>query len=151
MKKLFVVVIALATVATFTATAATATTPSAKCSSDSHSAMDGMDMSSSKKCSGEMNRKVVPGARKIAVTADDFAFAPDAITMQAGEDVTIVLTAEDIQHDFSVKGVGHVVHAKKGKTAQGGLRITKPGTYKFWCTVRGHRQAGMTGTITVTS
>jgi plastocyanin len=151
MKRLLIVLIALATPATFTATAATATTPAAKCSSDPHSGMDDMDMSSSNKCSGEMNRKVVPGARTIAVTADDFAFSPDTITMQAGEDVTIVLTAEDVQHDFSVMGVGHVVHAKKGKTAQGGLRITKPGTYKFWCTVRGHKRAGMTGTITVTS
>jgi len=113
--------------------------------------MDDMDMSSSKQCSGEMNRKVVPGARKITVTADDFAFTPDAITMEAGEDVTIVLTADDVQHDFFVKGIGHVVHAKKGNTAQGGLRITKPGTYKFWCTVKGHKQAGMTGTITVTA
>jgi uncharacterized cupredoxin-like copper-binding protein len=25
----------------------------------------------------------------------------------------------------------------------------KPGTYKFYCTVPGHRQAGMAGTLTV--
>ena len=46
--------------------------------------------------------------------------------------------------------VGHVVHAKAGKTAMGGLRIDEPGTYRFWCTEKGHKKAGMTGTITVT-
>jgi uncharacterized cupredoxin-like copper-binding protein len=64
--------------------------------------------------------------------------------------VTIALTASDVAHDVYVKRIGHVVHAKAGKTAKGGLRIKKAGTYKFWCTIQGHRQAGMAGTITVT-
>ena len=42
------------------------------------------------------------------------------------------------------------MHAKAGKTAMGGLRIDEAGTYKFWCTVAGHKKAGMTGTFTVT-
>jgi heme/copper-type cytochrome/quinol oxidase subunit 2 len=151
MRKMLVALAALATVITVAGTAATATTPTAKCSSGAHSDMGDMDMSGSKKCSGDENRKVVSGARTITVTGDDFTFTPDAITMKAGEDVTIALTAEDVQHDFYVKGIGHVVHAKKGKTAQGGLRIKKAGTYKFWCTVAGHKQDGMTGTITVTA
>ena len=134
------------------ATHAAATTPTKKCSSGSHSDMGGMDMSgSSKHCAKETNRRVVPGARSIKVAGDELAFEPSAITLKAGEDVTIVLTAEDIAHDFFVKGVGHVVHAKAGKTARGGLRIDDPGTYSFWCTVSGHKKAGMTGTITVTS
>lgn len=92
----------------------------------------------------------VAGARTIPVTASGFAFSPTAITIGAGEDVTIALTADDLTHDFEVQGVGHVVHAKKGRTAVGGLRIATPGTYRFWCTVPGHRRSGMVGTITVT-
>jgi uncharacterized cupredoxin-like copper-binding protein len=41
------------------------------------------------------------------------------------------------------------VHASTGKTAKGGLKLTKPGKYTFYCSVPGHRSNGMQGTITV--
>jgi plastocyanin len=152
MKRVIVLLAVLTVAISFAATSAVASVPTKKCSSSSHSDMGGMDMSgSSKRCTTDMNRPVVAGAREIAVTGDDFAFAPDSITVKAGEDVTIVLTAQDIAHDIFVKGIGHVVHAKAGKTARGGLKFKKAGTYTFWCTVSGHKKAGMTGTITVTS
>ena len=94
---------------------------------------------------------VVPGAREIAVTADALTFTPKVLQLRAGEDVTIMLTSEDIAHDLYVKGVGHIVHAAKGETAKGGLRIDRPGTYQFWCTVRGHKEGGMRGVLTVTA
>jgi plastocyanin len=91
----------------------------------------------------------VPGAREIAVRAKSFAFTPDEITVAAGEDVTIALRSTDILHDFVVQKAGHIVAAKGKKTKRGGLRIDEPGTYKFWCSVAGHRRAGMEGTIVV--
>ena len=36
-----------------------------------------------------------------------------------------------------------------GKTKRGGLRIDEPGTYQSWCSITGHRAAGMKGTIVV--
>lgn len=95
------------------------------------------------------NAAVVAGARQIKVKATSFRFAPKQIKVQAGEDVTIVLTSKDVFHDFMVQGIGHVVGAKKDKTAKGGLMIDTPGTYRFWCSVSGHRGAGMKGTIVV--
>ena len=111
-----------------------------------------MEMGSSKKSGKAMmhNCGTVAGARQMAVTGNAYTFSPATLTVAAGEDVTIALTADDIGHDLYVKGVGHIVHAKAGKTAMGGLRIEKPGTYPFWCTVKGHKKSGMTGTITVT-
>jgi uncharacterized cupredoxin-like copper-binding protein len=100
---------------------------------------------------GEQNRPVAAGARPIPVIADSLTFAPQKIDLTAGENVGIVLRSEDLEHDFYVDNVGHVVHAPKGSTAQGGLSIDEPGTYKFWCTVRGHKEGGMVGTITVTA
>ena len=95
------------------------------------------------------NAPVTPDARESLVTAKSLSFSPKEITMKAGEDVTIALTSDDIFHDFAVQGQGHIVGAKGGQTANGGLRIDEPGTYKFWCSVPGHRAAGMEGTIVV--
>lgn len=97
----------------------------------------------------EQNNAVVAGAREIPVEAGALTFTPKDLQLTAGEDVTIVLTSIDIAHDFYVAGVGHVVHAGAKKTAKGGLMIDKAGTYKFWCTVEGHKAGGMVGTITV--
>jgi plastocyanin len=100
---------------------------------------------------GPTNRAVAQGAREIPIVGDSFAFSPDAIEVSPGEHVALVLTAADIEHDIYVKKVGHIVHADAEKTARGGLRIKKPGTYKFWCTVTGHKAEGMTGAIKVAS
>jgi plastocyanin len=100
---------------------------------------------------GGENRAVVPGARNIPVRADSLTFAPRELELAAGEEVTIVLTSVDIAHDLTVQGLGHVVHADAGTTERGGMRIDDPGTYRFWCSVDGHRAGGMVGTITVTA
>jgi len=138
----------LTTVAIDEVAAKTSTCGTAK-SNTKMDGMDGMDEHHGEK-SMVQNCPVVRGARVIAVTGDEFAFSPSEISIAAGEDVTIALTANDIAHDFYVKGIGHIVHAKANKTAKGGLRIKKAGTYEFWCTVQGHKKAGMTGTLTVT-
>jgi plastocyanin len=98
---------------------------------------------------GHKNAPTTPGAREIEVTAGRFRFKPNEIAVAAGEEVTIVMRSTDLYHDFFVKGQGHVVGAKAKKTKEGGLRIDEPGTSKFWCTVEGHRAAGMKGTIVV--
>lgn len=99
--------------------------------------------------SGGGNAATTAGARRIKVIARNFAFDPDEITIEAGEKVTIALGSRDVFHDFVVKGKGHIVGADGGKTKKGGLRIKQVGTRKFWCSVPGHRAAGMVGTITV--
>ena len=98
---------------------------------------------------GQENTPVVDSAREIEVTASSFAFDPDSITVGAGEDVTIVLTAEDVLHDFTVGDADGHVAADAGDTASGGIRIDEPGTYTFYCSVSGHREAGMEGILVV--
>jgi plastocyanin len=120
------------------------TAASAKKLTDSHGDMHHGTDSTDQKC------PVVASARKITVTGNDFTFAPAQITVAAGETITIKLTAADIAHDLFVQGIGHVVHAKADKSASGSIRIKKAGTYKYWCTILGHKKQGMTGTITVT-
>ena len=102
--------------------------------------------------SGEANAPVRAGAREISIRGTSFDFTPKDIKISANENVTIAFTASDAEHDVTVEGVpgvGHIVHAQQGKTARGGLKISAPGTYTFYCSVSGHRKAGMVGTVTV--
>lgn len=92
---------------------------------------------------------VVDGAREIDVTASSFEFEPDEITVTAGEDVAIVLTSTDMLHDFAVDGLDVHVAADTDETVTGGLRADEPGQYTYYCTVPGHREAGMEGTLIV--
>lgn len=92
---------------------------------------------------------VAEDARRIEVTASDFAFDPGDITAEAGEDLAIALTSEDILHDFNIDDLDFHVDAGRGETAEGGLTVDEPGTYTFYCSVAGHRSAGMEGTLTV--
>jgi plastocyanin len=94
--------------------------------------------------------KVVPGAPVIKVVAKSFSFDPSTITISAGKDVTIELVSQDAFHDFVVdKGIGEVVGAGGGQTRQGGLKIDKPGRYTIYCSIPGHRAAGMEGRLVV--
>jgi plastocyanin len=97
---------------------------------------------------GAANVSVAPGAREIRVKARSYAFAPEHLDVQAGERVAIVLHSQDQRHDFAVEGMGVVVTVDGGKTASGGLRLRKAGSYTFYCSIAGHRAAGMEGTIT---
>ena len=97
----------------------------------------------------EENSPVADGARQIEVTATDFAFDPGDITVEAGEDLAIVLTSEDLLHDFTIDELDAHVAADRGETAEGGLTAEEAGTYTYYCSVPGHREAGMEGTLTV--
>ena len=92
---------------------------------------------------------VAAGAREIEVVASSFEFAPDEISVSAGEDIAIVLTSTDIVHDFTIDELDAHVSAEPGETDAGGFPAQEPGTYTFYCSVEGHRDAGMEGTLTV--
>ena len=114
-------------------------------SGGSHRSMDTMHGSRGV----EKNRPVVRGAPEFVIIGENFGFTPSEIRVNAGSSVTLALRAADIEHDITVKGLGHIVHAAGGKTARGGLKIITPGKYLFYCSVPGHRAEGMTGTIFV--
>jgi plastocyanin len=97
---------------------------------------------------GGGNADVKPGAREIKVNARSYAFAPKDIDVRAGENIAIVLHSQDQAHDFTIENKGLVVTVDGGNTAKGGFRLTKAGTYTFFCSITGHRASGMEGTIT---
>jgi heme/copper-type cytochrome/quinol oxidase subunit 2 len=63
---------------------------------------------------------------------------------------TIVLKdAGFITHNFTVDELGLQIVAPAGRTAVGELTDPAPGTYQFFCSISGHREAGMVGTLIV--
>lgn len=97
----------------------------------------------------EGNSPVADGARRVEVVAGDFAFDPAEITGEVGEDLAIVLSSDDILHDFTIDDLEVHVAADAGETAEGGISDLEAGTYTYYCSVPGHREAGMEGTLTV--
>ncbi|HXY90999.1 MAG TPA: plastocyanin/azurin family copper-binding protein [Acidimicrobiia bacterium] len=99
---------------------------------------------------GSSNAPVKPGARQITVDAQNYDFKPNNLTVKAGENIAIKLHSEDSLHNFTIQNKGLVVSVDPGKTATGGFTLAKAGKYTFYCSIPGHRAAGMVGTITVT-
>jgi len=76
------------------------------------------------------------------------------LTAQAGETVRVTLINGDgMPHDFSIAGLGiqTPLLTAKGATADVVFSVTQAqaGTYDYFCTVSGHRQAGMAGKLVV--
>jgi len=80
------------------------------------------------------------------------AFVQKTLSAPAGTVVFDFKNAAPVPHDFAIKDgtkLGPTAQISNGQSAQ--LKVTlKPGTYEFYCTVPGHEQAGMKGTLTVT-
>ena len=118
--------------------------------------------------------EVAPKDALYLVEMSSFAFAPDLLEVNAGEVLEIAIQNVDpTLHDFTIDeidadvhvsylgGTGEHVHADPQTEAQvhfalteAGtgvvhLKIHEPGEYVFYCTVPGHRQAGMEGTLIV--
>ncbi len=86
----------------------------------------------------------------IDIEAGNFYFKPDAISAKAGI-ATIKLTAKNGIHDFVFDGAypGFQLEADGGGGSQSKKIDLKPGKYTFYCSITGHRAAGMEGTLTV--
>lgn len=124
---------------TSSATSATATTPATPATTSSTS----------------VTSAPAAGAGTIALAANpegQFKFMPSTLSAKAGK-VTIAFTNRaPVEHNLTVASASGAV-AGATPTFQGGVKnltvSLTPGTYKFYCTVPGHRQAGMEGTLVV--
>jgi uncharacterized cupredoxin-like copper-binding protein len=113
-------------------------------------------------------------ATDITVEMTDFAYSPASITVPSGEPVTLTLkNIGNIEHDFVVEKIdattqviddsgsaAHHVHgeeqnydlhvsANAGDTSVLKLTASESGTYQIFCSVEGHKEAGMIGELVV--
>jgi uncharacterized cupredoxin-like copper-binding protein len=112
-------------------------------------------------------------ARAMQVSMQDIAYSNTALTAAKGEHIRIELDNKgQVTHDFTIDrmpmhglhmmgGAGgdehqhmseeHAMHLAldKGKSGWLEFETTEAGAYEFYCTVPGHKDAGMRGTLTV--
>lgn len=95
------------------------------------------------------------GSASLEIEADpsgNLAFTTDSATAKAGK-VTVDFNNESpVPHDVAIESSSGETLGQTEIIAEGSDSTEvelKPGTYTFYCTVPGHRQAGMEGTLTV--
>jgi plastocyanin len=92
------------------------------------------------------------GTLKLAADPTDIAFDTTSLKSKPGK-VTIDFTnPSTLEHDVAIEGDGGEEIAGSELIAKGETSVSAelaPGTYTFYCTVPGHREAGMEGTLTV--
>ncbi|HEY1295318.1 MAG TPA: copper-containing nitrite reductase [Chloroflexota bacterium] len=86
----------------------------------------------------------------VTVVASEFKFNPTTLQLPTGKDVSITLqNTGSIEHDLTVDALGVKIAAPAGKPASGDFTLDKPGTYDYYCSIPGHKDAGMHGTLSV--
>ena len=118
--------------------------------------------------------EIAPKDALYLVEMTSFAFAPDVLEVNAGAVLEIAIqNVEPVLHDFTIDKIGADVHISYlGGTGEHAheeaqrdadvhfaltepgsgvvhLRVFEPGEYVFYCSVPGHQEAGMEGTLTV--
>ena len=93
----------------------------------------------------------VAGARTIDIVATDFSSKPAEVSVKVGEVVNLRLINQGVTvHDIVVPAQGIWIVTPAGQSVASGIRFDRPGEYEFFCSVPGHREAGMIGRIVVT-
>jgi plastocyanin len=126
-------------------------------SSNSSSSTSAPASSTSSSTSSAASSTPAGGASALTQAADpsgNLKFVKPSLTANAGN-VTITFTnASMVPHNFTIQqGTGGGVVGATPTFSGGGTKTLsvklKPGTYRFYCSVDGHRAAGMQGTLTV--
>ena len=82
----------------------------------------------------------------------DLAFDQKDVTAKAGSDTISFDNKQALQHDVKVEDSSGTEIGGTDLVSSGTATATvdlQPGTYTFFCSVPGHREAGMEGTLTV--
>lgn len=91
------------------------------------------------------------GVTEISVSGTEFSFSPASISVKAGERVKITFrNIGKASHNLALEGLG-VTTKTIGTEQTDVVEFTAPssGTYNFFCSVPGHRTAGMEGRLKV--
>jgi uncharacterized cupredoxin-like copper-binding protein len=97
----------------------------------------------------------VAGSAAVEIEADpsgNLAFTTDSATSKAGKATLNFTNSSPVPHDVRIEDEGgeDVGGTEVISESSESTTVTlKPGEYTFYCSVPGHREAGMEGTLTV--
>jgi plastocyanin len=83
---------------------------------------------------------------------EGLAFTSDSATAKSGKVTVNFTNPQPLTHDVAIEDSSGKTIGKTELIAEGSDSAVvdlKPGEYTFYCTVPGHREAGMEGTLTV--
>jgi plastocyanin len=84
------------------------------------------------------------------ISGGNFFFVPNKITVNQGDKVTFVMTNVGGFHDLVIDELGiKTPMTKSGEAATVTFTANKKGSFVYYCDVKGHKQKGMWGTLTV--
>lgn len=122
-------------------------------------ACGGGDDTTTSETGGEATSGAAAGGKRagstVAFEADpngQLAYTSDEATAGAGEVTVDFTNPQSLPHDVAIEDASGDTIAKSDVISDSSTSTTvdlKPGTYTFYCTVPGHRDAGMEGTLTV--
>ena len=89
----------------------------------------------------------------VSLVAREFLYEPKQVLAKAGEVTFIVKNTGSVEHDFAVedarqKMLAQVTAFAPGKTIQAKVKLAA-GAYTIFCSVPGHREAGMQAALAV--
>lgn len=90
-------------------------------------------------------------ADAVVLGTDAFEYIPDEVQLPAGGATVSLQCEQALPHNIEVEladGDRRVVECAGGETATGDVDLPA-GTYAFFCSIPGHRQAGMEGVLSV--
>jgi plastocyanin len=92
-----------------------------------------------------------PAAATVDIDAGNYSFKPKHPTVPAGIVKIRMKNVSGNPHTLAISGVdGYQLSVSGGGSTDAKKVDLKPGTYTFYCTIPGHRSAGMEGKLTVT-
>lgn len=115
-------------------------------------------------CGGKQAPQGTPGGGAgggTTLTATEFSFEPKEIRVKAGQEVTLTLKNAGTQaHDLVIENISAEVNGQQqnevrtelvqaGSQASVTFKPLQPGTYTIYCSVPGHREAGMEAKLIV--
>jgi uncharacterized cupredoxin-like copper-binding protein len=92
------------------------------------------------------------GGSTIKVTEKEFSITPSDVSAKAGDITFQIKNTGAVAHDIAVDLNGTEKASplvQPGQTESWTVTISDPGDYQIYCSVPGHKEAGMKGTLKV--